>query len=83
MKAISRTMLQPHRYIYKHFYSTSNDKKGAKVNLELSDILTEDEIEFEVSENEKFTVNFARSKSNSNRFRSKRCVSDFHGTELL
>lgn len=51
MKAIQRTMLQPHRYIYKHFYSTSNDKKGAKMNLELSDILTDEEIEFEVSEN--------------------------------
>lgn len=50
MKKISRNILQPHRYIYKHFYSTSNDKKGAKINLELSDILTDEEIEFEVSE---------------------------------
>lgn len=50
MKSIVKTIKNPHKYIYKHFYSTSSDKKGIKMNLELSDIPTEEEIEHEVSE---------------------------------
>lgn len=49
MKSIARTIQKPHRYIYKHFYSTASDKKSGKMNLELSEIPTEEEIEHEVS----------------------------------
>lgn len=49
MKSIAKTIRNPQKFIYKQFYSTSSgDKKGAKMNLELHEIPTEDEIEFEV-----------------------------------
>jgi hypothetical protein len=38
----------PSRYLQKHFYSTSSDKKAGKMHVELSDIATDEEIEFEV-----------------------------------
>lgn len=49
MKSIAQTIRNPQKFIYKHFYSTAIDKKSGKLNLELSDIPTEEEIEFEVS----------------------------------
>lgn len=49
MKSIAKTIRNPHKYIYKHFYSTSSDKKAGKMNLELYDIPTDEEIEHEVS----------------------------------
>lgn len=53
MKAIARTVMNPHRYISKHFYSS--DKKAGKMNLELVDIPTEEEIENEVSDGDGFS----------------------------
>lgn len=50
MKSIAQTIRNPQKFIYKHFYSTAIDKKSGKLNLELSDIPTEEEIEFEVGE---------------------------------
>lgn len=50
MKALAKTIRNPHKFIYKHFYSTASDKKGGKMNLELSDIPTEEEIELEVGQ---------------------------------
>jgi deoxyribodipyrimidine photolyase-like uncharacterized protein len=50
MKAIAKTIRNPQKFLYKQFYST--DRKAGKM-LELSDVPTEQEIEFDVS-NEKF-----------------------------
>ena len=47
MKSIAKTIKSPQRYINKHFFSTASDKKAGRV--ELCDIPTEEEIEFEVS----------------------------------
>lgn len=59
MKSIAKTIRNPQKFIYKQFYSTlSGDKKGAKMNLELHEIPTEDEIEFEVR-----MIKFAKAQS--------------------
>ncbi|CRK88376.1 CLUMA_CG002153, isoform A [Clunio marinus] len=51
MKSLAKTLGNPHKYIYRHLYSSSVDNKGGKMtNLELSDIPTEEEIELEVEE---------------------------------
>lgn len=48
MNTIAKTFTYPTRYIYKRLYTTS-DKKSGKMNLELSEIPTDEEIEYEVS----------------------------------
>ena len=46
---LARAMIRnPSKYLYKQFYSTSSDKKGLKMHLELCDIPTDEEIDFEV-----------------------------------
>lgn len=50
MNSVVKTIRNPTRYIYKQFYSTAGDKKGSKMNLELSDIPTDEELEYEVSD---------------------------------
>lgn len=47
MKSIVKTIKSPQKYIYKQFYSTSSNKPA---RMELTDIPTEDEIDFEVSQ---------------------------------
>ena len=49
MKSLAKTLKSHQRFIYKQLYSTSSDKKMGKMNLELVDIPTEEEIEHEVS----------------------------------
>ena len=55
---LARAMIRnPSRYLYKQFYSTSSDKKGLKMHLELSDIPTEEELDFEVRNLSSFDEN--------------------------
>lgn len=82
MKAIAKTITSPHKYIYKHFYSTSGSKKAGKLNLELSDILTDDEIEHEVNCPKDSEFYFVRAKSMNDAIfsRSKKCGLGCRGT---
>lgn len=79
MKAIGKAIQNPQKYLYKQFYSTSSDKKGAKMNLELYEIPTEEEIEFEVSKSMPKDAVSAKSKSDAIFSRSKKCEWDSLG----
>ena len=48
MKTLARTLKAHQNFLYKQLYSTSADKRSGKINLELVDIPTEEEIEHEV-----------------------------------
>lgn len=62
MNSIAKTIRNPTRYIYKQFYSTSSDKKGGKMNVELSEILTDEEIDHEVRDEMKHGRNMMKSR---------------------
>lgn len=48
MKSLVKTLKAPQKFVHRQFYSTAGNKKNAKVNPELAEIPTEEEIEYEV-----------------------------------